>query len=66
MRSGGCGSVAVADGESTVYFRANPEKYELLGKAKLTQAICSAPAIVDGKMYLRLDNAVACYDLTPE
>lgn len=56
----------VDGGDSTIYFRANPEKYELLGKAKLTQAVCSSAAIVDGKMYLRLDNAVACYDLTPE
>lgn len=54
---------ALDNGDSTVFFRATPEKYELLGKSRLKQAICTSPAIVDGKMYLRLDQAVGCFDL---
>lgn len=49
---------------ATVIFRASPEKYEELGRAKLSQLTCSSPAIAGGKLYLRLVDGVACYDLT--
>ena len=51
------------NGANTICFRATPEKFEQLGKAKLNQAICTSPAVADGRLYLRLDQAVACYEL---
>ena len=39
------------------------EKLVVLGKAKMPIPRCNSPAIVDGKMFLRLRHAVACYDL---
>ena len=43
--------------------RATPEKYTLLGQAKTSAVICTSPALADGRMWLRLPAAVACYDL---
>jgi len=52
------------NGNSLVLIRATPERYELLGKADGIQgALCTSPAVADGKLYLRLKDAVACYDL---
>ena len=50
-------------GNTLVMIRATPERYELLGKANVTGAHCTSPAVADGKLYLRLGDAVACYDL---
>jgi hypothetical protein len=38
---------------------ASAEKGQVLGWAKVGQALCATPAIVDG----RLVNGIACYDL---
>jgi len=43
--------------------RATPEKYVLLGKAPIPVVTATSPAIVDGRIYLRLLDAVTCYDL---
>ena len=43
--------------------RAAPDAYALLGKASPGAATCSSPSIADGRLYLRLTNAVACFDL---
>jgi hypothetical protein len=51
-----------ADG--TIMYRATPEKYEELGRFKSNATLCQSPAIVVGKMFLRLKDGVACYDLT--
>jgi outer membrane protein assembly factor BamB len=56
--------VALWDGgNALVMIRATPERYELLAKANVTGAHCTSPAVADGKLYLRLKDAVACYDL---
>jgi outer membrane protein assembly factor BamB len=45
--------------------RASPEAYALLGRAPtIKAALVSSPAFADGRLYLRLPDAVACYDLT--
>ena len=45
--------------------RASPEKFELLGEVKNTKALdCTSPAIVNGRMFLRMKTNVACFDLT--
>jgi outer membrane protein assembly factor BamB len=43
--------------------KATPEKYVNLGMFNPKMALCSSPAIVDGRLYLRLWDGVACYDL---
>jgi len=52
------------NGNSLVLIRATPERYELLGKVGgIPGAQCTSPAVADGKLYVRLKDAVACYDL---
>jgi len=70
-------SAIVADGkvfafrherpQKCVMFRAAPEKYEELGRipgAPNPLNGLSSPAVAGGRLYLRLKNAIACYDLT--
>ena len=47
----------------TVMFKAAPEKYEELGRAKLEQLTCSSPAVAGGRLYVRLNDGVGCFDL---
>ena len=59
---------AGGDAANLVMFRASPEKYELLAKAKVEPAKvpafnCTCASIVDGKLFLRLNEHVACFDL---
>jgi len=58
-------SPVAADSGVLVMIRASPEKCSLLGKARLGIVTCSSPAFADGRLYLRLGGAVACYDLSP-
>ena len=68
-----CSSPVVADGKvffqlsregHVAMFKATPEKYEELGRFNPHMADCSSPAIAGGKLFLRLQDCVACYDLT--
>jgi outer membrane protein assembly factor BamB len=54
----------VDGGQNLVMLRAAPAKFELLGKATVGALTCTSPALAAGRLYLRLNNAVACYDLT--
>lgn len=54
----------VRGGGTLLMFRASPEKYDLLAKASMRFASCSSLAISDGRLYARLQDGVACYDLT--
>ena len=67
-------SPIVADGKffslSDVYKRVvmikpNPERYEVLGDFApgTPVADCSSPTVAGGKLYLRLKDCVACYDI---
>lgn len=51
------------DTESVRMFKATPQKFEELGRFSPHVTICSSPTLADGRLYLRLDDAVACYDL---
>ena len=51
------------NGGLIVLLQATPDKYTVLTQARLPIAQCTSPALAGGKMYLRLKNAVACYDL---
>jgi len=51
-------------GHTSLYcLRATPEKYTLLGTAPIPAVTATSPAIADGRIYLRLPDAVVCYDL---
>jgi len=51
-------------GRTSLYcLRATPEKYDLLGVAAIPAVTATSPAIVDGRIYLRLPDAVVCCDL---
>jgi outer membrane protein assembly factor BamB len=58
------GKIITTDGSSILVIRATPEKYELLGKAKVPIGKYTSPAVADGRLYLRQQENVACYDLT--
>lgn len=47
----------------TVMFKANPAKYEQLGILPDIVSSFASPAIAGGKLYLRLADGMACYDL---
>src|SRR5262249_9369526 len=48
----------------TVLYRATPGKFEKLGKFVSNALHPTSPAIAAGKLYLRLENGIACFDLT--
>jgi len=75
-RGVGTGSAAVVYADGDLYFRyesgemalieATPEKYNLKGSFKLASVKGKSwphPAIVDGKLYIRDQDALLCYDL---
>ena len=65
------GKILLFCGGSTynlLMLRASSEKCELMAKAKVETSKsptcnCTNPSIVDGKMFLRLNERVVCYDL---
>lgn len=48
---------------ATVLYRATPEKFEKLGKFSSDIVPAASPTIAGGRLYLRLENGIACYDL---
>jgi outer membrane protein assembly factor BamB len=49
-----------------VQFDASADNYQEQGSLKLDPAVYSSPVIADGRLYLRLEAGVACYDLRKE
>ena len=47
-------------------YRATPEKFEELGRFNPHAGPGASPSIVGGKLYLRLQDSIACYDLRAE
>ena len=73
LRAGGiCSPVLVGDkiiAPSRSYLfmlAASPEEEGTLASARLPVAHCTSPAAANGKLYLRLDEALACFDLVGE
>lgn len=56
----------VGDGRAIIMLEASPAKFHVLAVAPLPVLRCSSPAFADGKLYVRLEHCVACYDLTKE
>jgi outer membrane protein assembly factor BamB len=47
-----------------IVFNANPEKYEEVGQLPNPDVVAStSPAFADGKVYVRMATAIACYDI---
>lgn len=67
-------SPAIADGKivAATYrgmlhlVKATPDAYMPLAKAGLKISDCVSPAVADGKVYLRVDEGIACFDLTAD
>jgi len=54
----------VESGKTLLLIKASVEKYELLSKASQANiAAVASPVVNDGRLYLRLNGSVACYDL---
>ena len=52
-------------GGQSVLMEAGDEGLSRLGRARLGPLRCTSPAVADGRLYIRQDKAVACYDLGP-
>lgn len=48
---------------SLVMITASPDKPQVLARTKVKMVLCTTPALVDGRLYCRLVDSVACYDL---
>ncbi|NLF39565.1 PQQ-binding-like beta-propeller repeat protein [bacterium] len=58
------GKILAAGGSGTLLMvAASPAEYTLLAKAPLKVAPCTSPCIAGGRLYLRLDKSIACFDL---
>jgi outer membrane protein assembly factor BamB len=51
-------------GRGIAMLEAAPGAYKLLASAKLSASGCASPAIADGRLYVRMRESVACFDLT--
>lgn len=70
--SRGCSSPVVADGKIVAFtgrkvqlIRATPAGFDPLAGGSLRVADHSSPAVSGGRLYLRLRDALGCYDLRP-
>jgi outer membrane protein assembly factor BamB len=57
------GKVFVVCGTFLSLLQATPEKYAVLSQDDFRITLCTSPTLVDGRLYVRQVNAVACYDL---
>jgi outer membrane protein assembly factor BamB len=57
------GKVFAVCGTLLLLLQATPEKYRVLSQADYRIALCTSPTIIDGRLYVRQVNAIACYDL---
>ena len=55
--------IASLGGRSLVMMRADGGGFELLGEARLPLAQCSSPALAGSRLYARLRDGLACYEL---
>ena len=67
----GKGNLIAADGKlyvvtvngELVIVRASPERFEELSRAKLLEGTRQAPALLNGRLYLRDSNEIVCVDI---
>ena len=66
----GKGNLTLADGKlfmttlkgELVVVRANPDKFEELGRMPVLESTRQAPAIADGRLYVRDNHEIVCLD----
>lgn len=58
------GKIITVSGSQLVVFKANAEKFDLVGKMNLGLDKWCSPTIADGKVFLRTAKNVLCVDLT--
>jgi outer membrane protein assembly factor BamB len=61
--AGGRVFALVESGGTLLMVKAAADKFDLLSKFKLKAASCSSPSFSQGRLYVRLVDCVACYDL---
>ena len=57
------GKVFAVVGSELVVFKANSEKFQLVGRAELGLEKWCSPALADGRLFLRTPKNVVCYDV---
>jgi outer membrane protein assembly factor BamB len=57
------GKIVGTNDEEMFMFRASPDAYVSLGRVRLNTLHCASPAFADGRIFVRLEDSVACYDL---
>jgi len=57
------GKIIGTNGEEFFMFKAAPDAYASLGRVRVNMLHCASPALTDGRLYVRLEDSVACYDL---
>ena len=60
---GADGKIIAVVGRQLYMVDADSEEFEVLARANLGITRCVSPALVGGRAYLRLRNAVACYEI---
>ena len=50
-------------GSDLVMIDTDPKAHRELGKTRIKAMWCPSPVIVDGKLYLRMDDNISCFDL---
>jgi outer membrane protein assembly factor BamB len=50
-------------GGSGIFYKTDPADFKFLSKEDSPQAGCSALALADGRLFLRMDRHMGCYDL---
>lgn len=54
---------AVVEKKNLLLLSASPDKAQVLGKSALGIQYFTSPAIASGKLYLRLESGIACFDV---
>jgi hypothetical protein len=52
-------------GKTLLLIQATPDRYTVLAEAAMPLCMVASPSFADGRLFLRMKNAVACYDLGP-
>ena len=50
-------------GSKLLAIRATPERYELVASSKIGAMQCPTPAISKGRLFIRTEDAIICFDL---
>lgn len=63
MSSVSSDGVIVSGGETPQFLRADPKRFEILGRSFFLSTICVSPCLADGRLFVRMNRGLACFDL---